>query len=130
MMQAIPETRARSIIPPMTLLRSAPRNRPATLEIIIIITEAMVFNMQRTLPFNQNARINTYFYWTCYFFFHFSRKAEQVMTSTEPALCTRAPTTGFSVPLIARTMAMKFNTMEKVMLHLMVAIIRFDRAIR
>ena len=35
---------------------------------------------------------------------------------TEPALWTKAPTTGFSVPLMARTMAMKFSTMEKVML--------------
>src|SRR5699024_4039594 len=65
-----------------------------------------------------------------HFLFHFSRKAEQVMTSTDPALWTRAPTTGFKVPLIARTMATKFSAMEKVMLTLMVVIIRLDRAMR
>lgn len=30
-----------------------------------------------------------------YFLLHFSRNAEFVMTSTDPALCTNAPTTGF-----------------------------------
>ena len=38
---------------------------------------------------------------------HFSSRAEFVMTSTLPALWTSAPTTGFSVPVIASTMAMK-----------------------
>ena len=65
-----------------------------------------------------------------HFFFHFSRKAEFVITSTDPALCTSAPTTGFSVPLMASTIAKKFSAMEKLMLHLMVVIIRLDRATR
>ena len=53
-----------------------------------------------------------------------------MITSTDPALCTSAPTTGFSVPLMASTMAKKFSAMEKLMLHLMVVIIRLDRATR
>ena len=40
------------------------------------------------------------------------------MTSTEPALCTSAPTTGLSAPVMARTMAMKLSAMEKVRLQL------------
>ena len=48
------------------------------------------------------------------------------ITITEPALCTKAPTTGFRIPVIARIMAMKFNVMEKVRLHLIVSIIRLE----
>ena len=36
-----------------------------------------------------------------------------MMTNTDPALCTRAPTTGFKIPRIARTIAKKFSAMEK-----------------
>ena len=43
------------------------------------------------------------------------------MTSTEPALCTSAPTTGSSAPVIASTMAAKLSAMEKVMFRRMVA---------
>ena len=50
------------------------------------------------------------------------------MTSTEPALWTSAPTTGFKMPVIAKTIAMKFRAMENVKLHLMVTIIRFGQA--
>ena len=42
----------------------------------------------------------------------------------------QAPTTGFKIPRIARTIAKKFSAMEKVRLHLIVNIIFFDRAIR
>ena len=49
------------------------------------------------------------------------------MTSTEPALWTSAPTTGFKMPVIAKTIAMKFRAMENVRLHLMVTIMRFAR---
>ena len=49
------------------------------------------------------------------------------MTSTEPALWTSAPTTGFKMPVIAKTIAMKFRAMENVKLHLMVTIMRFAR---
>ncbi len=52
------------------------------------------------------------------------------MTKTEPALCTSAPTTGFSAPKIASTMARKFSAIEKVIFSLMVVIIRLDKAIR
>lgn len=52
--------------------------------------------------------------------------AELIITATEPALCTRAPTAGVRMPAIAR----KFSAMEKLMLHLIVSIIRLDRAIR
>ena len=40
-----------------------------------------------------------------------------IMTRTEPALCTSAPTTGPNTPVVARTMAKKFNHMEKVRFH-------------
>lgn len=36
-----------------------------------------------------------------------------MMTNTDPALCTSAPTTGFKIPVIARIIAIKFNAMEK-----------------
>ena len=49
------------------------------------------------------------------------------MTSTEPALCTSAPTTGSSAPVIASTMAAKLSAMEKVMFRRMVRIMRFAR---
>ena len=49
------------------------------------------------------------------------------MTSTEPALCTSAPTTGLRTPVIASTMAAKLSAMEKVMFRRMVRIMRFDR---
>ena len=52
------------------------------------------------------------------------------MTTTEPALCTSAPMTGLSEPIMARMMAAKFRPMEKIRLTLMVRIIRRDRAIR
>ena len=61
------------------------------------------------------------------FFFHVSRTAEFKMTATEPALCTSAPTTGFNIPVIARTIAIKFKDNEKARLHLIVIIIRFAR---
>ena len=44
------------------------------------------------------------------------------MTSTLPALWTSAPTTGFSVPVMASTMAMKLSVSENVILSLMVRI--------
>ena len=47
-----------------------------------------------------------------------------MITSTDPALWTRAPTTGFRMPPMARRMATKFRAMEKDMLHRMVPIIR------
>lgn len=52
------------------------------------------------------------------------------MTSTEPALWTKAPTTGSRILLMARAMAMKLSTMENVILHLIVVIIRFESATR
>ena len=42
-----------------------------------------------------------------FFCLHFNKNAELTMTSTEPALCTSAPTTGSSAPVIASTMAVK-----------------------
>ena len=63
-------------------------------------------------------------------FLHFNKSAEFTMTRTEPALCTSAPTTGFKIPVIASTMARKFKAIEKVRLHLMVTIIRLERARR
>lgn len=53
-----------------------------------------------------------------------------MITTTEPALCTSAPTTGFRIPAMARTIARRFNPMEKLRLHLIVIIIRLDKAIR
>ena len=50
------------------------------------------------------------------------------MTMTEPALCTKAPTTGFNMPSMAKETATKFKVIEKVRLHLIVNIIRFDKA--
>ena len=61
---------------------------------------------------------------------HFSSSAELRMTSTEPALWTSAPTTGLSVPAMARKMARKFSPIEKVRFMRMVVIIRRDSAIR
>lgn len=58
------------------------------------------------------------------FFLHFNKSAELMMTNTEPALCTSAPTTGLSTPVIARAMAIKFRVMEKVRLHRMISIMR------
>ena len=49
--------------------------------------------------------------------FHLSSMAEFRMTTTEPALWTRAPTTGPRIPVIARAMARKFNPMEKMRLR-------------
>lgn len=59
---------------------------------------------------------------------HFNRNAELTITRTEPALCTRAPTTGFKIPVIARAIAAKFKIIEKLIFNLIVVIIRFDRA--
>mgnify|MGYP002556087110 CR=1 FL=1 len=39
---------------------------------------------------------------------------ELKMTSTEPALCTSAPTTGFRIPVIARATAMKVKRIANV----------------
>ena len=52
------------------------------------------------------------------------------MTSTLPALWTSAPTTGFSVPVMASTMAMKLSVSENVILSLMVRIMRLESAMR
>ena len=57
---------------------------------------------------------------------HFSSRAEFVMTSTLPALWTSAPTTWFSVPV----MAMKLSVSENVILSLMVRIMRLESAMR
>ena len=40
---------------------------------------------------------------------HFSRKTELTITTTEPALWTNAPATGFNIPPTASMMAMKFR---------------------
>ena len=48
------------------------------------------------------------------------------MTTTDPALCTNAPTTGFNTPVIANKIARKLRLKEKIKLHLMVIIILFD----
>ena len=53
-----------------------------------------------------------------------------MMTNTEPALWTRAPTTGFKIPVMASTMATKFKVMEKVRLPLITRIIRLARPSR
>ena len=42
------------------------------------------------------------------FSFHLRSSAEFIMTRTEPALCTSAPTTGLSIPVIAR-ISIPFN---------------------
>ena len=34
-----------------------------------------------------------------------------MITNTEPQLCTKAPTTGFKMPVIANTIATKFKIM-------------------
>ena len=47
-------------------------------------------------------------------------RAELAMTKTEPALCTRAPLTGLSRPLMARAMAAKFSSMKKLRLRYIV----------
>ena len=62
--------------------------------------------------------------------FQFKSRAELIMTSTLPALCTSAPTTGFRIPVMASTMARKFNPIEKLRLHLMVSIILLESATR
>lgn len=48
------------------------------------------------------------------FCFQPRRSAELIVTRTEPALCTSAPTTGLNTSVVARTVAKKFNPMEKV----------------
>lgn len=70
--------------------------------------------------------------WTFFYFnFHFKSNAELVITNTDPALCTSAPTTGFNFPVIASVIASviarKFSAMEKVILTLMVVIMRLER---
>lgn len=60
------------------------------------------------------------------FFFHLSNNAELIITSTEPALWTRAPTIGLSTPVIASMIAAKFSIIEKLKLILMVVIIFFE----
>ena len=52
------------------------------------------------------------------------------MTSTELALCTSAPTTGFSFPIMDNAIAIKFSVIEKVMFSLIVVIIRLESATR
>ena len=69
--------------------------------------------------------------WTFFYFnFHFKSNAELVITNTDPALCTNAPTTGFNFPVIASVIARKFSAMEKVRLQRIVNIIFRDRAIK
>ena len=40
-----------------------------------------------------------------------------MMTKTDPALCTKAPTTGFKMPVMASRMAAKFSAMENARFH-------------
>ena len=47
-----------------------------------------------------------------YFSFHFKSRAELVITSTDPVLCTRAPITGFNFPVMVSVIAIKFRAME------------------
>ena len=47
-----------------------------------------------------------------YFSFHFKSRAELVITSTAPVLCTRAPITGFNFPVMVSVIAIKFRAME------------------
>lgn len=66
--------------------------------------------------------------WTFFYFnYHFKSNAELVITNTDPALCTSAPTTGFNFPVIASVIARKFSAMEKVILILIVVIMRLER---
>ena len=77
---------------------------------------------------NEDADDDTNNLYEHYFFLHFNKNAEFVITSTEPALCTRAPTTGFNAPIIA--MAINFKVIEKIMLSLMVVIMCLDSDVR
>ena len=63
-------------------------------------------------------------------FLHFNSNAEFIITSTEPALCTNAPTTGFKIPVIASAMARQFSPIEKLKFSFIVVIIRLDRDIK
>ena len=65
-----------------------------------------------------------------FFLPHFSRKTELTITTTEPALWTNAPATGFNIPPTASMMAMKFRAMENVRLHLIVRIMRLAEGSR
>lgn len=47
-----------------------------------------------------------------YFSFHFKSRAELVITSTDPVLCTRAPITGFNFQVMVSVIAIKFCAME------------------
>ena len=58
------------------------------------------------LPYWQPARF------LFYLSFHFKSKAELVITSTDPVLCTRAPITGFNFLVMVSVIAIKFSAME------------------
>lgn len=48
------------------------------------------------------------------------------MTNTEPALCTKAPITGFKNPIAAKMMATKLRANEKEILYTIARIIRLN----
>ena len=50
---------------------------------------------------------------------------ELMITITDPELCTIAPATGLRIPVIARIIAMKFRSMEKMIFRLIVLIMVF-----
>lgn len=53
-----------------------------------------------------------------------------MITSTDPALCTNAPTTGFRIPDMARRIATTFSVMENVRFNFIVLIILRESASR
>ncbi len=67
---------------------------------------------------------------TTYFLFQRSKSAELIITNTEPQLCTKAPMTGFRIPVIASMIATKFNVIEKVRFNLIFVIIFFASPIK
>ena len=77
-----------------------------------------------------SANFHGFFILLFFSFLHFNSNAEFIITSTEPALWTSAPTTGFRIPVIASTMARKFSPIEKLKLSFIVVIIRLDRDIK
>ena len=64
------------------------------------------------------------------FFFHPNKNAELIITIIEPALCTRAPATGFNIPVMARIIATIFNVMEKVRLKFLKNVLIVMAAVR
>lgn len=81
----------------------SPHNACYRINFLIFLVRYFFCKVVNSYTQNENTDDKTNDFNCHYFFLHFNKNTEFVITNTEPALWTNAPTTGFKVPMMAGT---------------------------